>query len=151
MKKIVLFSALILMAAVTVAQAPKPASKLVTIAGQHGGGHGSSSSGGQGGPQGGGHGSGYNGGGHGGYHHNSGQNMGPPAMCPADFRMAMDAVGRQTFDSDKLRVANQVLRGNFMSSLQVRDMAMLFTFERYSVDFAKAAYLKVIDPQNFYV
>ncbi len=156
MKKIVLFSALILMAAVSVAQAPKPVSKLVTIAGQHGGGQGSSSSGGQGGGpqggyQGGGHGSGHNGGGHGGYHHNSGQNMGPPAMCLADFRMAMEAVGRQTFDSDKLRVSNQVLRGHFMSSIQVRDMARLFTFESYRVDFVKAAYVKVVDQQNFYV
>jgi len=65
--------------------------------------------------------------------------------------MAFDAIGRQTFDSDKLRVANQVLRGHFMSSMQVRDMAKLFTFESYRVDFVKAAYPKVVDQQNFYV
>lgn len=147
MKKIVLFSALLLAGLFAVAQAPKPACKLITIAGQ-GGPHGSSGGGynGHNGNPG-----GHNGGAHGGYHHNGGQNMGPPMMSSMDFRMACDAIARQSFDSDKLRISEQILRGHNMSSVQVRDMARLFTFENYRVDFAKAAYLKVVDPENFYV
>lgn len=156
MKKIVLFSALILMAAVSVAQAPKPVSKLVTIAGQHGGGQGSSSSGGQGGgPQ-------------GGYREMWTRHRPqwrrprrlPPQQwpkygttCDVPRRLSHGHGGSwsSNFDSDNLRVSNQVLRGHFMSSIQVRDMARLFTFESYRVRFVKAAYLKVVDQQNFYV
>lgn len=87
----------------------------------------------------------------GGYQGSSGYNMGPPAMSPQDFAMAMDAISRQPFDSDKLRIANQVLRGNRMFSLQVRDIMKLFAFDSYRVDFAEAAYPNVVDQQNFYL
>lgn len=130
MKKLVLFSALLLSSSLIFAQAPtssataasKPDAKRIGMA-----------------PQGGPAGSGAH------------YNMGPPAMSPADFRMACDAISRQPFDSDKMRIAQQILGGHYLTSLQVRDMAMLFTFESYRVDFAKAAYLHVVDPQNFYV
>lgn len=88
---------------------------------------------------------------HGGSSGYGGYNMGPPPMSAADFRMACDAIRRQPFDDDKLRIANQVLRGQNVTSLQVRDMAKLFTFEQTRMDFAKAAYTSVLDPQNFYV
>ena len=82
--------------------------------------------------------------GHGGYH-------APPVMSQVDFRMACDVIARQAFDRDKLSIAKQVVRDNLVSSLQVRDMASLLTFESTRVDFLKAAYTSVVDPQNYYV
>ncbi len=87
----------------------------------------------------------------GGYHGNGGYNMGPPAMSDCDFRRACEAVSRQAFDDDKLRVAQQVAVANRLSALQVRDMAKLMTFEDTKLDFAQYAYTRVIDPQNYYV
>ena len=96
----------------------------------------------------------YGGGSHGsggGHHGHGGYNVGPPVMCAQDFLMACDAIRRQPFDDDKLRIAEQVARGNNLSALQVRDMVKLMTFEDTKLDFAKHAYNKVLDPQNYYV
>ncbi len=97
------------------------------------------------------HGTGYNHGASGGYHGSGGYNMGPPVMSACDFNKACDAIRRQPFDDDKLRIAEQVSRGNNLTALQVRDFTELMTFESTKLSFAKCAYTKVLDPQNYYV
>lgn len=80
-----------------------------------------------------------------------GYNMGPPVMTDMDMRSAMDAMDRQPFDDDKMRIAEQVIRGHAPSSIQVRELVSMLIFESSKLAFAKTAYTYVYDPQSYYL
>lgn len=56
-----------------------------------------------------------------------------------------------SFDSDKLKIAQQVLSTNYLNSNQVAQLIEVFDFENNRLKFAKQAYNKTIDKQNFYI
>jgi hypothetical protein len=72
------------------------------------------------------------------------------AMSSGDFANAKKSVEGQSFEENKLQVAKQVLKGNCVSSAQVKDMLSLFSFEKTKVDYAKFAYDRTTDPNNYY-
>ena len=57
----------------------------------------------------------------------------------------------KSFESSKFQIAKQALSYNYFSSAQVADLMSVFSFESTRLDFAKSAYVKVIDKQNFYL
>lgn len=71
-------------------------------------------------------------------------------MAPADFSDACNSIRSKSFEDSKLTLAKQIIRGQCISSEQVRDMSKLFDFEDTKLEFAKFAYGFVADPQNFY-
>lgn len=101
---------------------------------------------------------GYNGGNNGGYNggYNGGNNGGwyPPVyqgMSAADFERLKNSVSAQSFDSNRLTVAEQGVAMNHLTSDQVLQLMNLFSFESTKLDFAKYAYGKTIDRNNYYV
>jgi hypothetical protein len=90
------------------------------------------------------HSGGYNG-------HGGGYNLGPPMMDQGAFANARDAIKRQPFDDDRVRIAKQVVGANRISSAQARELVALMTFDDSKLDIAKFAYTRVVDPQNYYV
>ncbi len=71
-------------------------------------------------------------------------------MTSSDFASAKKSVEGQSFEEQKLKVAKQILNTNCMSSSQVKEIMALFSFEDTKVDWAKFAYGKTTDPNNYY-
>ncbi len=71
-------------------------------------------------------------------------------MSSADFANAKKSVSGQSFEEGKLKVAKQVLNSNCMSCAQVKEIMAMFSFEETRLDWAKFAYGKTTDPQNYY-
>lgn len=72
------------------------------------------------------------------------------AMSATDFANAKASVEKQSFEDDKLKVAKQILSSNCMSSAQVKQIMTMFSYEETKLEWAKFAYGKTTDPQNYY-
>jgi hypothetical protein len=71
-------------------------------------------------------------------------------MSSSDFDKAKASVQSKSFEDSKFTVAKQILNTNCMSSAQVKEIMMLFSFEETKLDWAKYAYGKTTDPQNYF-
>lgn len=72
------------------------------------------------------------------------------AMSPTDFASAKKSISSKSFAEDKITLAKQILRSNCVSTDQVVEVMGLFTFEENKLEFAKMAYSKTVDNQNYY-
>lgn len=67
------------------------------------------------------------------------------------FALTLNAIKKQSFDSDRLKIAkNAVVQGNMLSS-EVAEITKLFSFESSRLEFAKYAYLYTIDRKNYVI
>ncbi len=73
------------------------------------------------------------------------------ALHTAHFLMAKDAIAKRSFESDKLATARQIAGSNCLSAAQVKEIMGLFAFESSKLEFAKLAYLKVVDMNNCFL
>jgi hypothetical protein len=71
-------------------------------------------------------------------------------MSASDFENAKKSVSGQSFEDQKLKIAKQVLNTNCMSTSQVKEIMGLFSFEETKLDWAKFAYGKTTDFNNYY-
>lgn len=92
---------------------------------------------------------------YGGYGNTGGWYPPPPqpvmGMLAADFATLKNSINNQSFDSDKLSIAKQALNANHVTSQQALELMKLLTFESTKVEFAKLAYGKTVDRNNYYV
>lgn len=72
-------------------------------------------------------------------------------MHPDVFESALRSIELQSFDSDRIRVAKQIIRSNGVSSFQVAEIMQVLSFESSRLEIAKFAYQFVGDPENFYI
>lgn len=75
----------------------------------------------------------------------------PLCMDASSFANARNSIASNSFESTKLQVAKQILGSNCFTSMQVREVMTLFSFESSRLEFAKFAYPSVPDKQNFYL
>lgn len=75
----------------------------------------------------------------------------PMGMQPADFEMLKQTIRNQSFDSSRLSVAKQATSMNYLNSRQVFELMELLTFESSKLEFAKHAYNRTVDRNNYYV
>lgn len=73
------------------------------------------------------------------------------AMSPRDFDAMKTAIVAYSSDSDRIKKAKEFLPNNFLLAEQVKEIMTLFVFEDVRLDFAKEAYAKTYDPQNYSV
>jgi Domain of unknown function (DUF4476) len=73
------------------------------------------------------------------------------AMDQVSFGNALASIKKASFSDTKLTIAKQVIGSNCVSSAQVKSMMGEFDFEDTKLQFAKLAYPKVVDPQNYYM
>lgn len=85
------------------------------------------------------------------FHDNIPLYQGPAAIAPAAFNGLLQTIEAQWFDDTKLAVAQQALMTNYLTSGQVAAILDVFWFEESRLAFAKAAYPRVVDPQNYYL
>ncbi len=72
------------------------------------------------------------------------------AMSPSDFASAKKSISSKSFAEDKMTLAKQILKSNCVSTDQVVEMMGIFTFEENKLEFAKMAYSRTVDSQNYY-
>ena len=75
---------------------------------------------------------------------------GPTAMDQNSFNDAKQAISNAAFDETKMSTAKTILASNYVSTSQVIELCNLFSFEDNKLEFAKFAYAKTVDPNNFY-
>jgi hypothetical protein len=67
------------------------------------------------------------------------------------FNFMLQSIANQSFEQNKLQVAQQILQSNYLTSQQIFSILQLFSFEQSKLSFAKSAFNRVIDPQNYFV
>lgn len=75
---------------------------------------------------------------------------GPVAMDSRSFGDAKAAISNASFENTKLSTAKTILGTNFVTTDQVMEVCQLFSFENTKLTFAKFAYDRTIDQQNYY-
>lgn len=87
----------------------------------------------------------------------NGWNPGPPAppmpvcMSGASFMQLKSSIAAKAFDSSRFEIAQQALSYNYFSAAQVAEVARLFSFESSRLEFAKLAFAKTVDKQNYFM
>jgi len=74
-----------------------------------------------------------------------------PAINYGDFVGIKQIMAGQRFDQDRLEIAKKAVDDNSLSSIQIKQMAQLFTSETTKLDFAKYAYGKTVDKNNYMI
>lgn len=75
----------------------------------------------------------------------------PACISHMEFIQLKSSIENKSFESSKLQIAKQALAYHNFSSAQVADLMSVFDFETTKLDFAKSAYPKIVDRQNFYL
>lgn len=96
---------------------------------------------------------GSNGYGNGGYGNNGG-GYGQPyfqAMNEYEFNGLLNTLNNASFDNTRLTIANQAIMNNYLTVNQVKLIMNVFSFESNRLSFAKSAYARTLDKQNYYL
>jgi len=70
-------------------------------------------------------------------------------MSDRDFRNVLQAIDKEWLESNKLKSASQVVKMNNMTTAQVGQVLMLFSFENNKLEIAKQAYANTVDKKNY--
>lgn len=68
-----------------------------------------------------------------------------------EFEKIKRSINSKSFEDSKLTLAKQICNSKCLKSSQVRDIMKLFSYETTRLEFAKYAYQKVIDKDNYYL
>jgi hypothetical protein len=74
----------------------------------------------------------------------------PMAMSQATFNDVRQSITGASFEDTKLSTAKTILKNNFVNTAQVIEICKLFSFENTKLTFAKYAYSRTVDPNNYY-
>lgn len=84
-----------------------------------------------------------------GYEH-TGNYGGACAMEFNEFNFLLREIDNACFSSDKIRVAKQALRHNYITTLQLEDLILAMDFDRDQFTIAKQGYKRVLDKENIW-
>ena len=71
-------------------------------------------------------------------------------MAPGDYKSAKSTIEQANFEESKLSTAKEIAGANCLYAGQVAEICKLFGFEETKLSFAKYAYKRCIDPQNYF-
>lgn len=72
-------------------------------------------------------------------------------MTGREFETVKDQLRREWFENNRLSSAKFIIAKSDLTTQQVKELMLLFTFENNRVEIAKAAYCKTIDQKNYYL
>jgi hypothetical protein len=75
----------------------------------------------------------------------------PAAMNERDFQRALSVIKNEKFENTKLSTAKQVVSGNLLTVNQISRICQLFEFDNTRLDFAKTAYFRCVDQNQYYL
>ena len=77
--------------------------------------------------------------------------QGPQAMSSEDFEVALRYIAKESFDDNRLEVAKQVVKDNWVNAKQIATICERFTFDSNRVEFAKYAYASCVNRGMYFV
>ena len=72
-------------------------------------------------------------------------------MSDREFSQVLQAISKEWLESNKLKSATQIVKTNSMTSAQVKQLVLMFTFENNKLDLAKQAYANTVDKKNYFM
>lgn len=84
-----------------------------------------------------------------GYCNYANHNYGWRPVCVSDFNAGCYSIRRCGFDSDRLRSAKRFVNNYYVSAHQIADIMCMFSFESTKLAFAKYAFHRTCDIQNY--
>ena len=72
-------------------------------------------------------------------------------MANGNFQAAKNSISSKGFDETRLQIAKQVAGSNCLSVGQIKEVMEIFGFEETKLGFAKFAYDRCSDPQNYFM
>ena len=73
------------------------------------------------------------------------------SMSSYDFTQAKESLRKEWFENKRLATAKLIIERNYLTSQQVKELMLLFTFENNRLDIAKYAYGKTVDKGNYFI
>lgn len=73
-----------------------------------------------------------------------------PVMSNNDFESALETLRNENYDNTRFKIANQIAESNFMTTMQIKQICQLFSFENNKLEFAKRAYKSCVDKNNYF-
>jgi hypothetical protein len=70
-------------------------------------------------------------------------------MNDREFRNVLQAIDKEWLESNKFKSASQVVKTNSLTTAQVEQVLMLFSFENNKLEIAKQAYTNTVDKRNY--
>ncbi|MGZ8554299.1 MAG: DUF4476 domain-containing protein, partial [Chitinophagaceae bacterium] len=71
------------------------------------------------------------------------------AMNDREFKSVLQSIEKEWLESNKLKSASQVVKSNSLSTAQVEQLLLLFSFENNKLELAKQAYANTVDKRNY--
>jgi Domain of unknown function (DUF4476) len=87
----------------------------------------------------------------GGWNNGNGQGGYEQVMNARVFEQFKQTLRNESFDNTRLSLAKQTIGTNFFTSLQVKEMVSLFSFETSKLEIAKYAYAFTVDKGSYFV
>lgn len=72
-------------------------------------------------------------------------------MDDREFSQVLQSIDKEWLESNKLKSAIQIVKTNSLTSAQVKEIALLFSFENNKLELAKQAYANTVDKRNYYM
>ncbi len=72
-------------------------------------------------------------------------------MTDIEFNRVLESIQKEWFESNKAKSATQIITTNYFSTVQVKQLLQLFSFENTKLDLAKQAYGKTVDQRNYFM
>lgn len=76
---------------------------------------------------------------------------GPVVISDVMFQQLKSTVESESFDSSRVELLESTLMNNFFTSHQIKELMQLFSFDSSRLLFAKSAYTRTVDPENYFV
>lgn len=70
-------------------------------------------------------------------------------MNDREFVSVLQAIEKEWLESNKLKSASQIVKMNSLSTAQVEQLLLLFSFESNKLELAKQAYANTVDKRNY--
>lgn len=75
----------------------------------------------------------------------------PVCMAPAAFMQLKSSIAGKAFDSSRFEITRQALVYNHFNAAQIAELSRLLSFDSSRLEFAKMAFAKTIDRQNYFL
>jgi uncharacterized protein DUF4476 len=72
-------------------------------------------------------------------------------MSDREFSQLLNDINKEWLETNKLKSATQVVRTTSLTSAQVKQLVLLFSFEINKLELAKQAYQNTVDKKNYFM
>lgn len=84
------------------------------------------------------------------YYDNDGRDHNLNVMSGREFEQMKESLRKEWFESNRLTSVKFILEKSNFTTVQVKELMLLFVFESNKLEVAKSAYHKTVDKQNYY-